>query len=262
MSKFNIQCDIWCDIFVNCSWLDTRWQQCSTNLHTNNTQNDTKQTTQRTTQQFGTVLAVPHHCGFYPGTCLTTEEKAHKNLSQGCRKMPAGMMMVHKHTIRIHRHNNEDIYVTVLKRNTTIYTLIKNRNSRIYNEQIHIAHISSNNVLIISLRPSLHCNTSLHFTTLLSTTLHCTYRHITSFHSHFTILSFGFTHLHFLSFYFTSHHKTIHSAVLISKLISKISYPRALRVTAAHNSKIYSEINNVIISTKINIFNFSISKFV
>jgi len=38
---------------------------------------------------------------------------------------------------------------------------------------------------------SLHCNTSLHFTTLHQTTLHHTYRHFTSFHLHFTNLSFG-----------------------------------------------------------------------
>ena len=43
--------------------------------------------------------------------------------------------------------------------------------------------MSSNNVPIILLRPSLHCNTQLHFTTLHSTTLHYTYRHFTfTFH--------------------------------------------------------------------------------
>jgi hypothetical protein len=29
------------DIFVNCNWFDTRWQQYSTHLHTNSTQNNT-----------------------------------------------------------------------------------------------------------------------------------------------------------------------------------------------------------------------------
>jgi hypothetical protein len=29
------------DIFVNCNWGDTQWQQYSTHLHTNNTQNNT-----------------------------------------------------------------------------------------------------------------------------------------------------------------------------------------------------------------------------
>ena len=29
------------DMFVTCSWVDTRWQQYNTHLHTHNTQNDT-----------------------------------------------------------------------------------------------------------------------------------------------------------------------------------------------------------------------------
>jgi hypothetical protein len=33
-------------------------------------------------QKLGSVRAVPRLCGFYPGICLTTEEKARKNLSQ------------------------------------------------------------------------------------------------------------------------------------------------------------------------------------
>jgi hypothetical protein len=95
-------------------------------------------------------------------------------------------------------------------------------------------HISDNFILSISflimfdtllLRPSLHCNTLLHFTTLHPTTFHYTYWHFTSSHLHFTTLSFSFTHLHFLSFYFTSHHTTRHSSDLIPKLISKIINP-------------------------------------
>ena len=39
------------DIFVNCNWVVTQWQQYSTHLHTNNTQNNTKQTIHRTKQQ-------------------------------------------------------------------------------------------------------------------------------------------------------------------------------------------------------------------
>jgi len=65
-------------------------------------------------------------------------------------------------------------------------------------------HISSNFILSISLlimfdtlllRPSLHWNTLLHFTTLHPTTFHYIYRHFTSFHLHFTTLSFSFTHV-------------------------------------------------------------------
>ena len=48
----------WYDIFVNCNWVVTRWQQYSSHLHTNNTQEGTKQTIHRTTQQFGRVRAV------------------------------------------------------------------------------------------------------------------------------------------------------------------------------------------------------------
>jgi len=43
----------------------------------------TTQTIHTTTQQLGRVLAVPRLCGFYPDICLTTEETARKNLSQG-----------------------------------------------------------------------------------------------------------------------------------------------------------------------------------
>ena len=38
------------DIFVSCNWVDIRWQQQSTHLHTNSTQNKTlKQNTQNET---------------------------------------------------------------------------------------------------------------------------------------------------------------------------------------------------------------------
>jgi hypothetical protein len=37
----------------------------------------------RTTQKLGRVRAVPRLYEFYPDICLTTEEKARKNLSQG-----------------------------------------------------------------------------------------------------------------------------------------------------------------------------------
>jgi len=42
-------------------------------------------------KNFGRVRAVAHLCGLYPGICLTTEEKARKNLSQGSRRVPTGM---------------------------------------------------------------------------------------------------------------------------------------------------------------------------
>jgi hypothetical protein len=36
-----------------------------------------------TNYKLGRVLAVPSLCELYPGICLTTDEKARKNLSQG-----------------------------------------------------------------------------------------------------------------------------------------------------------------------------------
>jgi len=67
----------------------------------------THKTIHRTTQKFGRVQAVPHLCGVYPGVCLTTEEKARKNLSQGSRRVPVGTIKIHKHTIIIRRYNNK-----------------------------------------------------------------------------------------------------------------------------------------------------------
>jgi hypothetical protein len=66
----------------NCHWVDTRWQQYSTLLHTNstqNTENGTYITIKR--RQNWKVLAVPRCCELYSGICLTTEEKARRNLS-------------------------------------------------------------------------------------------------------------------------------------------------------------------------------------
>ena len=38
------------------------------------------------------MRAVPRFCELYPGICLTTEEKARKNLSQDSRRVPVGTM--------------------------------------------------------------------------------------------------------------------------------------------------------------------------
>ena len=75
-------------------------------------------------------------------------------------------------------------------------------------------HISSNFILSISLlimfdtlllRPSLHCNTPLYFTTLHPTTLHYTQLHLTQLH--FTTLSYtspNYTSLHLSTLHFLS----------------------------------------------------------
>jgi hypothetical protein len=55
---------------------------------------------------FGRIGGVPRLYGYYPGICLTAEEKARKNLSQGSRRVPAGKMKIHKLTIRIYNNKN------------------------------------------------------------------------------------------------------------------------------------------------------------
>jgi len=53
------------DIFVNCNWNDTRWQQYSTHLHTNSTQN-------KIIYLLGRVQTMPCLCELHSGICLTT----------------------------------------------------------------------------------------------------------------------------------------------------------------------------------------------
>jgi hypothetical protein len=55
---------------------DTQTIHGTTQKTQNNTQNNTIHSLER-------VQAVPRLCVVYPGFCLTTEEKARKNLSQG-----------------------------------------------------------------------------------------------------------------------------------------------------------------------------------
>jgi len=69
-----------------------------------------KQTIHKTNQRLGRVRAMPHLCGFYPGICLTTEEKAQKNFSQlwnrylcmsvyGPKKLTCGLHVVCGHAV-------------------------------------------------------------------------------------------------------------------------------------------------------------------
>jgi len=62
--------------FINCNWVSPGGSS-TVHIYT--------QTIHRTTQQFGRVRAVTRLGELYPGICLTTEEKARKNLSQGSR---------------------------------------------------------------------------------------------------------------------------------------------------------------------------------
>jgi len=46
------------------------------------------------------MRAVPRLCEFYPGICLTTKEKARKNLSQGKKKLSQFKKNLSHSTIR------------------------------------------------------------------------------------------------------------------------------------------------------------------
>jgi len=48
---------------------------------------------------------VPHLREFYPGICLTNDEKAQKNLSQGSRKVPVGTMKTEYTEQNLHKNN-------------------------------------------------------------------------------------------------------------------------------------------------------------
>jgi len=61
--------DGWMDGWMDdtCNWVDTRWQQYSTHLHTNNTQNNTI--------SLGRVRAVPRLCVLYLEFALHLRKK-------------------------------------------------------------------------------------------------------------------------------------------------------------------------------------------
>ena len=157
---------------------------------TNNTQNNTT--------IIGRVLAVPRLGELYPGICPTTGEKARKNLSQGSR------------TIRIHRLNNKNTYITVLNRKTTYDDKKQNLknvkecdNSKIhtYKQQLPIVYMSSNHVRHRIIRT---ITTLQHFATVYHTSSNCT--------------SLQLSTLHFLSF-------TLHSPLI---WLNPITFPIAL----------------------------------
>ena len=54
------------------------------------------------------MRAVPRFCELYLGICLTTEEKAQKNLSQGSRRVPAGTMKTEYTERNIQNNNNNN----------------------------------------------------------------------------------------------------------------------------------------------------------
>jgi len=52
------------------------------------------------------VLDVSRLCELHPGICLTAEEKARKNLSQGSRRVPVGTMKTECTEQSVHNNKN------------------------------------------------------------------------------------------------------------------------------------------------------------
>jgi len=92
---------IWYDIFVNCNWVASRWQQYSTHLHTNSTQNDTKQTIHETIPKFLEECGpCPVYASFTLAFALQLRKKHGKTSVRVAEEwVPAGTMKIHKHTI-------------------------------------------------------------------------------------------------------------------------------------------------------------------
>jgi hypothetical protein len=109
-------------------------------------------------------------------------------------------------------------------------------------------HMSNNFILSISLlimfdnlllRPSLHCNTSLHFT-LHPTTLHYTYRHFTLHPTtlHYTSLHFTLhpTTLHYTSLHFTQLHFTTLIDTSLPLIHTSLAFHLALPIYISYRS--------------------------
>ena len=75
---------------------------------------------------------MPHLCEFYPGICLTTEEKAWKTLSQGSRRVTVYILHItktptHYKTTRTHTHITKQYKATTVQVKTNIIQDIPKR---------------------------------------------------------------------------------------------------------------------------------------
>jgi hypothetical protein len=97
---------------------------------------------------------VPRLCKVYPGICLTTEEKAWKNLSQGSWRIPVGTMKT-EYT----EQSIQTIRIRNLQNLTKVY--------KTYN-QIHNDKKKKNQKSIPKLHYAPPHFTKLHFSTLIA----------------------------------------------------------------------------------------------
>jgi hypothetical protein len=67
-------------------------------------------------------------CELYPGICITTDEKARKNLTQGRRRVPVGTMKTECKEKNI--HNNKNTKLTKLNQSIKIINIHKRNNAK------------------------------------------------------------------------------------------------------------------------------------
>ena len=138
------------------------------------------------------MRAVPRLCEFYPGICLTNEEKARKNLSQVKKNLIQSTVYIlpkhpqkhthyktHKHTLQntqTHTHITKQYKTTTVQIKTnTVHDTPKWINHNIIKCQQYKLTIMY--IALLSTRPS---PTSLHFTSVAS--LHSLHFKIKSLH--------------------------------------------------------------------------------
>ena len=75
------------------------------------------------------MRTVPRLCEFYPGICLTTEEKARENLSQGKKTLSQSTVYIlpkHQHITKpTHTHSHTHTHTHITKQYKTTTAQIK-----------------------------------------------------------------------------------------------------------------------------------------
>jgi hypothetical protein len=79
-------------------------QHKQTNNTYNNTLSSQNNILNKTIHELGRVRTLPRLCEVYPGICLTTEEKAQKNLSEGSQMKTEYT----EQSIHNNKHNNKN----------------------------------------------------------------------------------------------------------------------------------------------------------
>jgi len=93
------------------------------------------------------VQAVPRLCEFYPGICLTTEEKARKNLSRGEKNLSQVKKNLSQSTVYISPKHPHITKPTQTLQNPHIHTHTHTHAHTLQNPHIHThTHTLQNNI--------------------------------------------------------------------------------------------------------------------